>query len=444
MNIEALIEKYDGTAPRYTSYPTANHFSDGVSPDRYAGWLAAIPADQAVSLYLHVPFCKTMCTYCGCHTKIIPSYDPAADYVETMLKEIDLVAGHLGRAQPVAHVQWGGGTPTFLTTEDMTRIFTRLRERFAFREDVEIGVEIDPRTIAREKIEALAALGVNRISFGVQDFDPQVQEVINRVQPYEQVKEVTEWARAAGIEEINFDLMYGLPLQSEETIRTTMEQAASLNPMRLAVFGYAHVPWFAKHQEKLEQYPMPDPIERYHQFMILTDALAQHGYHPIGIDHFAKSDDPMFKAVNDGTLHRNFQGYTTDTADIMLSFGSTAISQLPQGFVQNSPLLKKYREMIGEGTLPIVRGIGVDEADLVRRGIIEHMMCHFETDYGVLSAAEQDDVAAKLAPFEADGMIVRDGTNVRINDEAKIFTRLICTAFDSYFTPAPQKHARAV
>ncbi|MCB9988435.1 MAG: oxygen-independent coproporphyrinogen III oxidase [Rhodospirillales bacterium] len=444
MHIEALIEKYDGTAPRYTSYPTANHFSDAVTPADYEGWLAGIAADQAVSLYLHIPFCKTMCTYCGCHTKIIPNYDPAADYVETMLREIDLVADRLGRRQPVSHIQWGGGTPTFLSTDDLSRLFEKLRARFDVRENAEIGMEIDPRTIDQAKIEAMAALGVNRISFGVQDFDADVQEVINRVQPYEQVKEVTAWARAAGIDDVNFDLMYGLPLQTEETIRRTMEQAASLNPKRLAVFGYAHVPWFAKHQEKLEQYPMPNPVERYHQFMILTNALESHGYHPIGIDHFAKSDDPMFKAVNEGTLHRNFQGYTTDTADIMLSFGATAIGQLPQGFVQNTPLLKKYREMVWAGTLPIVRGIAVNKDDITRRGIVEHMMCHFETDYGVLTAAEQQEIAAKLAVFEQDGMIVREGTKVRINAEAKIFTRLICTAFDSYFVPAAQKHAKAV
>lgn len=444
MDIERLIRKYDATAPRYTSYPTANHFSDEVGPADYAAWLGNITPETPVSLYLHIPFCKTMCAYCGCHTKIIPSYDPAADYVEYLLGEIDLVAETLGRAQPVSHIQWGGGTPTFLTTDDLRRLFDRLRARFALRDDAEIAIEIDPRTIGRDKIDALASLGVNRISFGVQDFDPAVQEVINRVQPYETVRDVTGWARAAGIDDINFDLMYGLPLQTEDTIRRTMAQAASLAPKRLAVFGYAHVPWFAKHQEKLEQYDLPDPVARYRQFMILTNALKDHDYHPIGIDHFAKSDDPMFRAQKNGTLHRNFQGYTTDTAEIMLAFGTTAISQLPEGFVQNTPLLKKHRERVENGALATVRGIVVEQDDLTRRGIIERMMCHFETDYGVLSPAAQASVAAKLAGFEQDGIITRDGTFVRMAATSQIFTRLVCTAFDAHFKPASQRHAKAV
>lgn len=444
MQIEQLIHKYDTAAPRYTSYPTANHFSDAVTPGDYAGWLADIPAEQAVSLYLHVPFCKTMCSYCGCHTKIISAYEPAAAYVEVLLKELDMVAEKLGRAQKVSHIQWGGGTPSFLTTDDLKRLFDKIYSRFTVVDGAEISMEIDPRTIDRDKVEALVAMKINRISFGVQDFDPQVQEAINRLQPYEQVKDVTGWVRDAGVDDINFDLIYGLPLQSEDTIRRTMEQASSLNPKRLAVFGYAHVPWFATHQKKLESYHLPTPVERYHQFMLLTRELGTHGYYPIGIDHFAKADDPLLKALKDKTLHRNFQGYTTDTADVMIAFGASAISQLPQGFAQNSPLLKKYREGVEAGTFSTVRGIAVNDDDITRRTIIERMMCHFETDYDVLDDAAQAEVAARLQGFIDDGIATRTGTKVAMTEDGKIFTRLVCTAFDAHFQPAAQKHAKAV
>ncbi len=444
MDIYKLIDKYDAPAPRYTSYPTANHFHEQVDGAAYEGWLANIQEDEPLSLYLHIPFCAKMCSYCGCHTKILPSYKPAADYVDHLLTEIDLVAARLARKQKSIQIQWGGGTPTYLSADDIERVFEKLRTHFDLQQDAELGMEIDPRTITQDKIKRLSALGVNRISFGVQDFDEKVQQAINRDQPYEQVKQVTQWARDAGINDINFDLMYGLPLQSRETIERTMEQAASLDPKRLAVFGYAHVPWFAKHQTKLEAFKMPDAHERYDQFMILSDALARHGYLPVGIDHFAKEDDALFTALKNGALHRNFQGYTTDTAQTMISFGATAISQTPGGFAQNTPLLKKYREAIENGKLPTARGLQIDNKDALRRAIIEKMMCYFETDYAALTESEQTDVADKLAAFEADGMIERTGTKVKIKDEAKIFTRLICTAFDAWFAPAENRHARAV
>src|SRR5690349_1939795 len=375
-----LIARYDQRVPRYTSYPTAPHFKPDVTADTYASWLADLEPDRPVSLYLHVPVCAELCLYCGCNTAVTRSYKAVAAYVDCLEREIDLVARHLPGRMAVSHVHWGGGTPTILSPDDLRRISRHLGEAFEIRQDAEIAVEIDPRTITPEHVKALTASGLNRASLGVQDFDPRVQETIRRVQSFEQTALVASWLREAGVSGLNLDLMYGLPYQSVRSVKRSVELALKLDPDRIALFGYAHVPWMKRHQALLPEASLPDSLARVEQREAAAEAFIRAGYVQIGLDHFAKPDDPMAVRQKDGRLHRNFQGYTTDEATALIGFGTSSIGSLPQGYIQNAPTTVAYREAILEGRLPVVRGVTLSQDDRLRRAIIERLMCDFSVD----------------------------------------------------------------
>src|SRR5664279_5443023 len=311
----SAFEKYAKVnVPRYTSYPTAPHFSTHFPAGHYREWLGRLDPREPVSLYLHVPFCKQQCWYCGCNMKLAARYSPVATYVQHLLKEIDLVADALPARMPVAHLHFGGGTPTVLESDDLAAVMARLSERFELLPDAEIAIESDPRTLADSMIRQIGALGFNRASFGVQEFDPKVQAAINRIQPPEMVERAIEGFRAAGVPHINFDLIYGLPHQTAAALCRTVEQCVAMKPDRVALFGYAHVPWVAKNQRMIEDSALPNAAERAEQARLAAATLVANGYVQIGIDHFALPGDSLAVAAATGRLHRNFQGYTSDAA----------------------------------------------------------------------------------------------------------------------------------
>ena len=445
-----LLLKHDGMVPRYTSYPTAPHFSPDVDAAVYAGWLREIPADQPLSLYLHVPFCDTMCWFCGCQTKVVNRYQPVASYLEILNREIDMVADILGDRRPVAHIHWGGGSPTIVESDDFRDVMKRLGDRFEFIDGAELAVEIDPRGFTRDHARALTETGVNRASIGIQDFEPEVQKAVNRVQPYEETRDVVANLREFGVGGISFDLLYGLPHQTVETVLATVDRAVGLAPDRVSLFGYAHVPWMRAHQKLIDEDLLPDGKARLALYRAAAGRLAEHGYVAIGIDHFARPDDPMGQAAFNGNLQRNFQGYTTDGAETLIGFGASAIGSLPQGYVQNAPLVPDYRKFIDEGGLPIVKGIAVSADDLLRRRVIERLMCDLKVDLAAEAAAFDrsadifDENLIDLLTLKADGLVAIDGYQVTVPEGARLAVRAVCAAFDEYLGRGAGRHSRAI
>jgi oxygen-independent coproporphyrinogen-3 oxidase len=449
----SVVEKYNAGVPRYTSYPTANHFHDGVGNTDYHKWLNQLPENEEISLYLHIPFCKQMCWYCGCNTRIVSKYEPISSYAKTLATEIELVSSYIGngeKKQKVSHIQWGGGTPTYLSSQDFEFLFAKIKDKFEVLETAEISVEIDPRTLTEEKVETLAKVGVNRASLGVQDFDHAVQEAINRVQPYEQTEQTVGWLRKNGINDINFDLIYGLPLQTLDTIRKSVKLTKKLGADRVALFGYAHVPWFKSHQKVLEKHHLPTAEERYEMFNVASEAFIEEGYSSIGIDHFAVKNDSMTKALENKTLHRNFQGYTVDDSQTLIGLGASSISCLPDGYSQNSPSTKTYEEAINNGILAIERGIAVNSEDLFNRAIIEQLMCYFEVDLEVLAKQFEVPIESlnsnieKLHVLEKDGFIKLNGYTVTICEDGKPLTRVVSACFDTFWADKKGQHAQAI
>ncbi len=446
----ATVEKYNAGVPRYTSYPTANHFHDKVTSETYKELLNNLPEDEEISLYLHIPFCKQMCWYCGCNTRIVSKYEPISNYAKTLATEIELISSYIGRKQKVSHIQWGGGTPTYLSSSDFEFLFTKIRNKFEVLDKAEISVEIDPRTLTEEKVKTLAKVGVNRASLGVQDFDIAVQKAINRIQSYEQTKQTVDWLRENGIESINFDLIYGLPLQTLDSIKKSVKLTKKLGANRVALFGYAHVPWFKSHQKVLEKHHLPTPKERYEMFNTATDAFIEEGYTPIGIDHFAMADDTLTKALNNKTLQRNFQGYTVDSSQTLIGLGASSISCLPEGFIQNSPSTKSYENSINNGLLAVERGIKVSKEDTFNRAIIEQLMCYFSVDLKEISEKHSFDISylnnaiEKLTHLEKDGFIKINGYNITITEQGKPLTRVVCSCFDTFWQAKDGQHAQAV
>lgn len=449
-----LIDKYDLRVPRYTSYPTAPHFHEGVNGEVYKRWLGELDPATELSLYFHIPFCDEMCWFCGCYTKIVKRYEPVTEYLDALLAEVDLVADALPTGKTghmtAKHLHWGGGSPTMLKGPDWMKIMDKLRARFDVGEDAEIAVELDPRTATEDYVRELERAGVNRASIGVQSYEPQVQEAIHRIQPYETTKQVIEWLRAHNITHINMDLMYGLPLQTTSEIETMVDMTVELQPNRIALFGYAHVPWMKSHQKMIKEEDLPDAAERWQQFTLAVERLKARGYIQVGFDHFAHPDDDMAKALETGALHRNFQGYTTDTAPAMLGFGASAIGYLPQGYVANEQPLKAYRQAIYSGVLPVARGIELSAADKLRRDIIEDIMCNLTVDLGARCAQHGADVAGldadveKLLPLAEDGICAIEGHTITVTETGRPFVRLVASAFDEYLSSGQGRHSRAV
>lgn len=441
-----LMAIYDRPVPRYTSYPTAPHFHAGIDAGTQADWLRALPADAPLSLYLHVPFCRQLCWYCGCNTQIVARPQPVADFAQSLIAEIETIGALLrasGHLRIVSSIHFGGGTPNSLDAADFRRIMAALDYLFVLEPDLDLAVEIDPRCLSADFIAAMRICGVNRASLGVQDFDPVVQLAVNRPQPFDLVRDCVEQLRGAGIRTLNLDLIYGLPFQSVSGLRRTVGQAATLAPDRIALFGYAHVPWMKPHQRLIDEATLPNSHARFRQFDAAAQALAEAGYGRIGLDHFARPGDALARARDGRTLKRNFQGYTADRADILIGFGPSAISALPQGYAQNAPDHAPWAKAIRSGRLATVKGMALTPEDRKRRAIIEQLMCFGTVDLGAVDF-DPDTVAPQLLPLMQDGLVTLVLQRLTITERGLAFQRVIAAAFDAYLAPEAQRHSQAV
>ena len=449
-DLMALVDKYDGRAPRYTSYPTAVQFKPEVDAAVYRQWLAALDPTQAVSLYAHIPFCSRLCWFCGCSTRAVNRHEPVSEYVALLVREIGLLTPSLpGRLRAKA-LHLGGGTPNMMSPADMDVLFAALRGAFDFDADAEVAAELDPASLTEAWVQAAASHGLNRASLGVQSLSPQVQAAVNRRESYEEVARCVGWLRDAGVGSVNIDLMYGLPHQTTTNMLETVERVASLRPERLALFGYAHVPWMKAHQQLIEDAALPGPIDRLDQSEAAADHLISQGYVRIGLDHFALPDDELAVALAEGRLHRNFQGYTTDDAGALLGFGASAIGVLPQGYVQNTAQELAWRAAVGKDELPTARGVAVTADDRFRGEIIERLMCDLRVDLAAVCARHGrplSDLAgprARLADFAKDDLVRLDGAVVQVTELGRLLVRSVCAEFDAYFAPEGGRHSKAI
>jgi oxygen-independent coproporphyrinogen III oxidase len=437
--------------PRYTSYPTAPQFGPAVSAATYANWLGRLSAHVPASLYLHIPYCNQLCWYCGCHTRVASNEDSLWRYCDALLEEIRLVKEAIGpRRLPLARVHWGGGTPTTLSPDALRRIHQTLTASFDIAPKAEIAVEIDPRTLSEPLVDALADIGTTRVSFGVQDFDAAVQAAINRIQPFEMTRDAINALRGRGIESINLDLVYGLPLQTTESVQRTISKALALAPDRIALFGYAHVPWLKRHQSLIDEGDLPGPEARWQQAGAAAEMLLDAGYVQIGIDHFALPKDSLAVATREGRLHRNFQGYTDDASDILIGLGASAISSLPAGYAQNTTDVAQWLSAIESGALAITRGIHVGDDDRVRRSIIERLMCDLRVDLRDVArpGAAVGPLLAEANPglqqLERLGIVTVTGPVIQVAPAARPLARVVASTFDAYLAAGKGRHSAAV
>ena len=443
-----LVERHAAPLPRYTSYPTANHFSPSIDAAAYGQWIAALPDGAALSLYLHIPYCRELCWYCGCSTKAVRRYEPVESYLDLLCAEISAVARRLPTRHRVTHVHFGGGSPDILSPADIIRLGAEIRGAFEIDRAAEIAVEIDPRLLDEARAEAFASIGVNRVSIGVQDFDQKVQRAIGRVQSYDTTRRAVELFRARGVGSINVDLVYGLPHQTVESVTRTIREVLSLAPDRIAIFGYAHLPSRLKHQRLIDAAALPGPGGRHRQSTRLAEILIAAGYLQLGLDHFARSGDRLASEA----LNRNFQGYTTDQADALIGLGASAISRLPQGYAQNAVATDDYGRRLEAHGLATQRGFRLTADDRLRAFVIERLMCDFAFSsreivrrFGSRSAPVLDEAEA-LIEGDRDGLVQRTSDGFRMTDRGRPFVRNVCARFDAYLDPdtARRRHAMSV
>jgi len=437
----ALAER---NVPRYTSYPTAPHFSASVGAGTYAEWLAALPREASLSLYIHVPFCTELCFYCGCNTRAVRRREPVGAYAERLLDETALLGSLRGRR--LTHLHWGGGTPSILGPAWLETIAARLASLFDLSGLNEHAIELDPRRLDKPLVRTLARIGVTRASLGVQDVSPAVQHAIGRIQPFELVERAADWLREAGIEDLNIDLMYGLPEQRTAHVARSAELAASLGPQRLALFGYAHVPWFKTHQRLIDEKVLPGAGERLEQAQVAAETLCGLGYQAVGLDHFALPEDELAVAAREKRLRRNFQGYTADDADALIPLGASAIGKLPQGFVQNAPDVAGYARAVAAGRFATVKGIALTDEDRLRAAIIERLMCDLEVDLDTVEGGPQRFATEidSLRALAAGGLVRIDGARVTVTEVGRPFVRIAAAAFDAYLGAQAKRHSAAV
>lgn len=445
-----LIARYDGRAPRYTSYPTAVQFTPQVTAETYRSWLQDLPAADPVSLYLHIPFCARLCWYCGCNTRAVNTHQPIGDYVQLMLAELGMLRRSLPGRMQAGAVHLGGGTPNMLNPDELAAIFGALRHTFQFTPDVEIAAELDPAVLTHDWVRAATAQGLNRASLGVQNLDRQVQQAVNRVEHIEEIAACVGWLRGAGVDSINLDLMYGLPHQTVENTLSTIDAVLDLRPERLALFGYAHVPWMKAHQKLIHEAALPGPAERLDQSEAAAERLIAEGYVQIGLDHFAIPTDELAIAAKAGCLHRNFQGYTADAAPSLLGLGASAIGSLPQGYVQNVSQELGWRAAVSANDLPIARGVAATAEDRFRGEIIERLMCDLKVDLAAICARHGRGVGdlsrelAVLDGFKRDGLIRRDGASLMVTEPGRVLVRSVCAVFDTHLAADAERHSRTV
>ncbi len=445
-----LIEKYTKPVPRYTSYPTAPHFTDTVDSATYIDWLGALKRDQSLSLYVHIPFCDTLCWFCGCHTKHTLKYQPVADYLPVLMQEISAVARKAADKPLATRLHWGGGSPTILKPDDIILLADHIKNAFRCSDDLEFSIEIDPRELSDAQMDAMAKVGLTRASIGVQDFNPHVQARINRIQTFEETKRVVEGLRKRGVRSLNLDVMYGLPDQTRKDVEATVGRVISLDPDRIAFFGYAHVPWMKKHQTMILEKSLPDIHERFSQANHAAEKLLDAGYQQIGLDHFAKPQDALAVAARQDRLSRNFQGYTEDDADALIGFGASAIGKLPQGYIQNTTATSDYMRQVQEQGVAVAKGYELTGEDRIRAHLIERLMCDYAIDsdsliktWGNLAGPVVGELQ-ELLNRDEDDFIVRDGSNYQISSKGRPYVRSIAANFDTFFTSGKARHSSAV
>lgn len=436
---DAFLARYNRPGPRYTSYPTAPVWKDDFGPDDLERVYAdAEAASTPLSLYMHLPFCESLCLFCACNVVITKDHGVAPPYLATLKREISHVSNFVSRSRQVVQFHWGGGTPTYLTPEQMEELFGFTAERFSFAPDAEIGIEVDPRVTSEQHLQTLRRLAFNRLSLGIQDFDLEVQEAVKRVQPFEMTKALIDYARALGFQSINVDLIYGLPFQTAERFARTVDQVLSLAPDRVALFSYAHVPWLRKQQGALATH-LPEGMEKFRIFCTGLEKFLAAGYQYIGMDHFAKPGDELSVAQQKRTLHRNFQGYTTKAGAGLYGMGVSSISGIGPAYAQNYRELPRYTEAVDRRGIATMRGYSLSEDDRLRRALITRLLCHamirkdeiaaeFAIDFDHYFAPE----LARLAPFVEDRLLEVFGDELRVTLLGRIFIRNIAMIFDPY------------
>jgi len=437
---KAALQKYDVAGPRYTSYPTAPQWQTFDANQYVAALNSFNQNDKTLSLYVHIPFCEQLCYFCACN-KVIRAKDSKVgdEFLNYLFKEIDLIATHLKKQKTVKQLHLGGGTPTYLSGEQLQRLMTKIESVFEIDHQEEIAIEVDPRTVTQSKLKILRQLGFNRVSLGVQDFDAKVQDDINRIQPFDQVSLVHQWCRDLKFESVNYDLIYGLPYQTKDTFKKTMDLVISLRPDRIALYSFAYVPWISKPQNKFNLDAIALQDEKLDIFIQSRENLLEHGYQAIAMDHFALTTDAMSKAFNEGKLYRNFMGYTLKPADEYLGIGPSAIGFLEKTFVQNMKVLPDYYEALNQNRLPIEKGMVLSQDDQMRQWVINSLMCQFKLDKGVFFVTfgyEFEDYftqeAQHLHDCMSDGLIKENHEVIEVTDLGKIFIRNVCMGFDVY------------
>ena len=436
--LAALLEKYDRPGPRYTSYPTAVEFTEEIGAAVYAEHLAeAAKVDDALSLYFHLPFCERRCTFCGCHVVISSKKEISEPYLATLEREIDLVADRLGDRIAVRQLHLGGGTPTYQSPDELEQLWKKIVSRFRIEKGAEVALEVDPRVTTDEHLVRLRGLGFNRLSMGVQDFTPEVQEAISRDQTEEQTVRLVERARELGFESINLDLIYGLPKQTPDKFVDSLAKVIALRPERVAVYSYAHVPWMKANQRKTEVDYLPSPQMKIRLFSEARRAFIDAGYEPIGMDHFALPDDELAVAAHEGVLHRNFMGYTTRPAPDMIGFGISSIGDVRDAYFQNEKVIPKWRRSVEAGELPVSRGVKLSAEDRLRREVIQSLMCNWRLDKSVVGERHGIDFDVKFAEEIANlagdvenGFLEMDEREIRVVGTGRLFVRNIAMVFD--------------
>lgn len=439
---------FDARVPRYTSYPTAPHFSASVDNELFVSWISQIPEGSAISLYMHVPFCRRLCWFCACRTQGTSNDDPVIAYAQTLKAEIMLLRSHLPKGVTLSRLHWGGGTPTMLPPAQMRMLADAIFETVPLGHGAEFSVEIDPNEIDTARLDALSAAGMNRASIGVQDFDEDIQKTIGREQSYELTKQVADLIRDRGVRSLNADILYGLPHQTTTRIADSVQKLLTLSPDRVALYGYAHVPWMSRRQQMIPSDAMPTPEERLRLFETAAQLFEWDGYHAIGIDHFARPDDSMAIAQQTGKLRRNFQGYTDDTAPVLIGLGASSISRFPQGYAQNASGTSDHTKAIRAGIFSTHRGHAFSGEDALRARLIEALMCDFRIsraeilrDFDV--SPERLDALLRAAAEAFPGMITMDGDTFAVPEHGRPLTRMIARAFDAYDQTKAQ-HSAAI
>jgi oxygen-independent coproporphyrinogen-3 oxidase len=452
---EELIRRFDSLGPRYTSYPTADRFTSEFNADSYIEYLeqrSLAKEKPALSLYIHIPFCASLCYYCACNKVITKDHGRSEKYLQYLEKELRLVTNHLAGKEVLSQLHLGGGTPTFLSHGELRQLMAMLHGNFDFTDDAEISIEIDPRTVTAETLFLLAELGFNRTSLGVQDFDADVQKAVHRIQPFEMVEQSVKDSRDAGFGSINFDLIYGLPKQSLESFSKTLDQVIQLSPDRIALYNYAHLPTRFKPQRRIAESDLPSAEQRLQIFLMSLKRLLDEGYVYIGLDHFSKPEDTLAKATLDKSLHRNFQGYTTRADCDLIALGLSAIGKVGHSYVQNFRTLDEYYACLDQGKLPVEKGFHLSQDDLLRRQVIMSLMCSSPIDfeqigqqYGIDFNNYFSDELSEIQLYADEGLINMNESGVSITPKGRLFVRAVGMVFDQYLSrQSAAKYSRLI